>query len=445
MLGAYNNNTILSGYRLKLIREWRNKSQAELAEFLECSVEEIQKAEEDLFQCNFEQLGRVKKFFDIEDIPLSDEEVRVFKESLYYWRDLIRNRKIDEATDFQEKVSSIVQLPPCMDLVMLYRQFEVSDCLLENHLEAAEEKLRELEKHLPSMDAENQYYFYRNSGSLKSVLRYPSEALKDFLKALTFGEARENAPIFNGALYYNIASCYFDLHLPHQTIAFLEQALDAHGDDRTKAYRLHFDILLAVSYIRIGRVQAAKALLSKCLARAEGALNGQNGLIIGQILHNFGFAHRFLGEWAEAIDYLNKAATRLSEGSEHYLETMYQIVWCTAKMGRYPQALNALERIKELSRYAENQKYILLSETLRCFIGLCQAPATAEAKENADYITTNVLPRLEEAYEYTKMLALCEELGNYYEKFGEPSKALDVIKTSHSIIKRMLYQGGDEK
>jgi len=443
MADMHNGNIKLSGHRLKTIREHKNVSQEELSKVLECGIEELRQKENDFMECTPERLSTIKRFFDIEGMPLADGEAVVFKEHLRFWRDLMRNQKSDEAIELQKKISPITLFPLEPELSLMYNLLEIANLLSEGHLDAAEGKLASYEKifeNTEKMDSENLYYYYRNMGSMKSLLGRCDEALEFYLKALELGEGKGALLKDDAAIYYNIAASYSDLHLPHQTIAFLGKVYESHHSSKMEKYRLHLDITLAINYIRINGIQEAKKLLNKCLLRVEYS---SNRLAIGVVLHNCGLLCKVSKEWEQAIYYFDKASTYFQEGSGFCLENLYHKARCLLYMGKHAETGRVFEQAKTYNLDStENWKYLILFKSLLLLVELNES--TEDCEERVfDHIGVVTIPYLINIYEYSKALDYCEVLSKHYGKTEDLIKSVAVYRNANIIYEKMLRHGGN--
>ena len=436
MSSLHSESILLSGNRLKAVREWRNVSQAKLADVLECSTNELQQAEDGVSNLSCKQLRVLREFLVVEGMPFTKDDVEVFRGRLLYWRDLIRNRKISEAMKIQKTIEGIASYPFEPDLTTMYNMFEIMGLLVEGELEIAERELEGHAKHLAEMSNENLYYYYRNAGTHRSLIGQSKDALTHYLKALAVGEKDDAILKQDGAIYYNIAACYFDLHLPYQTISFIQRTCETLDDDRTKMYRLHLDILLAVSYTRISKIDDARYLLDKCLICVKGI---GDKMLIGNVLYNFGLLEKTAMLWEQAIGYFDKALAYYQDGSELYFDSLYHKARCFIEIGEY-------EKVSTLLTLAGNMQFdkhrrILLVKSLQYAMDIWQGEA-ASAVEAASYIETHTLPHLLKSHEYTKALDYCEILGKHFSKIADTENALKINKLAFDVLKKMFYQGG---
>ena len=438
MIDAHGSSVTLSGHRLKRLREARGASQEDVAGVLGCSVEELYRIEKSFVQCSCEKISAVKEFFGIDGMPLLDEEADTFRERLYLWRDYIKNRQLNEAAELQEIISPITDFPLEPNLSMLYNMFEVILLMVEGKLDIAEERLKAHGKYLVDMedaDIENSFHYYRNIGSLRLFQGRREEALESYLKALAFGETKDELLKDDGALFYNIASCYSNLHLPHHAIAFL-QKIKWFEDDRTKKFKLQLDNIMAVNYLRLNMTKEAKDLLDSCMARAKAAHDKAS---IAIVLHNFGVLNWTSESWEEAINYFDKVFSYCREWDGLYLETLYHKLMCLIRMSEHRSVELLIEQAKD--SYEGDAKYSLLFESLNCVM-ILNRETTVHASKAADYLETVAIPRLTEIYEYSKAIDLYKILCEHHQKAGNLNWPMKISEVIMNVYIKMLYGGG---
>jgi len=433
---------LLSGNRLKAICEYKNVTQHELAQKIGHGIEVLQAIESGIVEVSYELLLTIKKHLNIENLPMTSEEIRIFKESIRLWRDLLRRQKLDDATVIRRKLSSVASCPIEPDLSLLYRMNEIMHMLVEGDLNNASKELtfcKDMIIETGDVDVEIHYYFYRNHGTLESYQGNIKVALEYFLKAfaLTKDEVGDRFSSDNDSLCFNIAACYSDLYQPYQAIAFLQE-LYKMADDRTRSYRLHMDNTLAVSYIRINMLKEAKNILDDCLARAEAS---SDKLALGIILHNSGLLYEKSGNWKLALNYYDRALTYCQDSNEvhleHlYLETQYHTIRCLMHLG---DGIEAQKRMELSQRLCTNKaKYALLLETLRRLMNT----SAAHSDNPIDFITRETIPFLVAEYEYAKALDYCNIARDHYVNCGDYDKAIKLAIVKEGIYEKMLFQGG---
>jgi len=449
VISTHNNDVLLYGNRLRLLRESRNVTQQELALALGVGTDEIKQMERGIVMCSAQRIAVIRNALDAEFLPLTNDEIPAFRERLYIWRDMIRNRKIDEATELQRKIAGIVDLDVDFRLISLYRMFEITLLIVQGDFDQAAMKLESIDKAL--IDKESQYYYFRNKGTIWYVQGDYENALRYFYNALVIGESEAHILKDDDSIYFNIAACYYSLHLPNHAIKFLEES-EKERTDRTSLFGWHLDCVLAVNFIRIKQLPEAEMLLQKCLTFAEAS--GDKSLT-AIALHNFGFMHHTAENWLLAVSYYSRASELHVHGTTLYLDSLYGNIRCCIELGDYAECTKLLEVFSEhLSKNKNSQLgggskplYATLHESLSCLMFITQDKVDADNNRipgnMADFIMDKAVPLLIDEYRYTHALDYCEILCNFFEKTSTLDKALAIKSIAMDIYKKMLYYRRD--
>jgi len=205
--------------KIKLIRISKNMTQSDIAEIISSNQAKVSKIENGEDEYRQEELDALKKGIKIENMPLTESDCLTFEKSLFYWRDVIRSKQMEEASKLREKMSVIVELEPfSYDLSLLYRLFEFMHLFTEGNIIDAEERLGFLDDKLDKMRLVQTYYYYYNKGSLCIYNKNYKEALIFYEKALELKrEHKELLPEEEKRLYHNMARCYSDIEIPNRT------------------------------------------------------------------------------------------------------------------------------------------------------------------------------------------------------------------------------------
>jgi len=417
----------------------------EMASSLGITVDEMKQMERGMTVCSAERLAGIRHILNAELLPLTDDEISAFRERLYIWRDMIRNRKIDEAKDLQGKIAGIVDLDVDFELVSLYRMFEITLLIVQGDFSKAASKLDSSDKAL--METESQYYYFRNKGTLNILTNKFEDALTSFSQALEIGKSEECILKDDDSIYFNIALCYHNLHLPNHAIRFLEES-ERERTDRTSTFGWHIDCILAVNYIRVRQLPEAEVLLQKCLTYAEAS---DDNSLIAMTLHNFGFMHQTSENWLLAIGCYNRASELHDYGTVLYLDSLYGNIRCCIELGDYTKSAQLLEVFSEHLSESKNSQlssgskplYATLHESLICLMFISRDKVDANNNRTlgsmADFIMDKAVPLLIDEYRYTHAIDFCEILSQFFEKTNTLDKALAIKNIAMDIYKKMLY------
>jgi tetratricopeptide (TPR) repeat protein len=410
--------------KIKQIRESKDITQSALSDILGCGNATVSRIENGKAKYTGEQLKEVRKFLGVEDAPLLDSEIEDFKKRLYFFRDYVKDWRIYEARKLREELSIITQVPFEPNLRILYEMLAIRLLMREGCIESAEKALDDVKALIDETTVENMYHYYYNMGSLNAHKGNYSEAQKFFFTAHNmeaFGFTKEPN------LYYNLALCYSKLGMYVSAVSVLERTRNEFNhEEYTNDLAMHFDCLLAINYMRIGRLEQAKVLLDKSLERAR---NFNRRFFIGRALHNYGCVQLKLNEFEKAIEYFEQASDYFEENSLECLENLYFKIRCLIAM-KSPTVKVLLSRAKSLAE--KNEHYSLLFESLTHLL-------TIKNEESLQYIETTTIPYLLEKFEYYRVLDYCELLENVYEKKGNKIKPLEIAAIIRDIYKKILF------
>jgi len=235
-------------------------SQEDVAAAAYISRSSLSQIELGIAKCPDNLLIAIKAGMGLENLPLLDTERVAFRDKLYKWHDIINERKLDEAKELREKLSTIKLLPRDRELNILFSLFECKLLLSMDELEAAKKILDAFK--IDKLSDIQLYHYYYNQGTYHIKSNIIQEALDFYLEAynlVTFGLAK------NIMLYYNIALAYYRLGFAAKSTTFLEEAYSLHlaGHDNNNVSEFDIYNLLGVFYAGIGVLQRGKYFLDK--------------------------------------------------------------------------------------------------------------------------------------------------------------------------------------
>ncbi|MCL2376845.1 MAG: helix-turn-helix domain-containing protein [Defluviitaleaceae bacterium] len=421
------------GEKIKEIRRHMGLSQENLAHDLGCGVATISRIERGLAECGGDILAAIKTALDIQGAPLYDYETATFHERLYIWGQLMMERRMADAEDLGQELSIILKLPYERDLIMLYRLHETALLLTNGHYDDVQEKLHLFEDGLDDMNNEHLYHLYRLKGTLSFRRDNHEDALQFNLKAL---ELKEHFRGNLAGLYYSIATAYSCLNRPFSAIMYLEEARRHHKDDKLSVLGVFIDHVFSDSYLKIGELNRAKALLDKALLRAE-AIGHKLGRkkYIGMILHLLGVYHKKRGEAGQALQYYERAFEFFDKSLPDYLENLYKKIECLIAMKRQAEAEELIVYGLEVAK--SNEKFTVLYTSLRRLL-------TLREKEAQLYLENHAVPYLISKSEYFYALDICKQLEEQHKKAGNIKKSLETACISRDVYVKIFLGIGLE-
>jgi len=442
-LNNKNKKPLTISEKLKILRKNAGMTQAEFSEAIWSNPTKVSRAESGEDEYNEEEINAARKHFGIEDMPLTELEREAFKARLDFWRDLIKDHRLEEAKEIEETVSPILMLEDFeRDLAIFYRSIEVLSLLTCGALDEAEEKLSYLENVLVGMNTENRYYYHSLMGSLYAMRHKYKDALKFYEKADEISESRfcDISLDEKGRLYVNMAYCHTKLESHLNAIILLNQVQETGIKNRITHYSLSADISLAVNYIKIGEYKKARRILDKCLVQAKGI---RDNLYVGIVFLNLGLLHMNISDWDEAIRQLDVALLILKKAhskSDHYTLSFYYKIRCLIYLKKFREADRELAQITIEDNVDDMRKILYKSLRRILFISKSKTVYNEEAAEYIEHITVPYFIDFGDCYEAVKCLEL---LSDYYLTTRKSGKSIEMRLAIGEIYKRMLIKQED--
>ena len=416
------------------IREAKGISQFSLSRMMRTDVDLVKRVEIGSAQYSSVQIQLAKKHLDVMDMPITEFEVAAFKKRLYIMYDHIKDRRFRKAKAMCGEMAPILKMERYdNDLPRLYRLFEAQILIYaDNDLKAAEKKMASFGKESHSdLTAEQRYHYTFNKAAI-CARRLEYEECFDFYKEAhkSSRQVKELTPEDIKRLQLGIASCYTYLGLPFKAISCLESARDLHYSRRASVLDIHFDLELALNYIRVNELRKAERLLEHCLVCANSI---KDDAYIGSVYHNFGKLYIQREQWEEAINYFNRAVECFEEGSVPHSRSMFDIVRCWAGLNKFAHAKRIL---KEAESLCDNETYSFLFEVLWHYVEV-QSRVSLYNEKSVEYIETVALPYLEKTHDYFLAIDYYKLLEAYYAKKNE-KKVLSMSESIRKIYERCL-------
>jgi len=426
--------TVLSvGEKVKLLRKHNRISQAMLAEIMKVRPERIVKVERGDDTYTEAHINAIKQHLDIVELPLTNREFITFKERMYYWRELIRARQLDEARAIREEVVNINKIKPYdQNIVMLCKMMEVQLLLTEGNKDLAEEMLDMAKNDLDTVADECLVHYYFNKGLLYGKKKCYEECLDFSLKAYYLTKNHENLlPEKDGWLYYNIAWCYSYIEIPYRAIDFFKMAQQVTLRNSSATFTRSLNASIALNYIKTNQIKDAERLLSKIKVRAE-SLKDDN--YIGLALYCYGYMYKQLENWASAIVYFDKALKCLDKDTDNYHASLYYKIYCTIHTRKFPKAKQQLDDAK--AECSTNKPWSMYFEALGHYLKISTCMTSRDNDESIDYIENTVIPFIVKGHDYLGAVDYYNLLQKHYEKIKSTMKSLMMTVAIHDIYKR---------
>ena len=429
------NDEMTVAEKIKAVRNVMGIHQDELAKAANCGAGTISRIENGHSQYTDKQLNDVRKLLGIDNAPLFDSEIVIFRARLYVWRRAMRERRIEDARRMLNELEIITKMLFREQLIQLYKIFEANLMIAEGNVSAAETALEQISSSLKGACVENLYHYYCCVGTLDFYKKDYNAALQSYFSAhdLKYDEFLVDKSELVFALYYNIAYCYAYLGMYVRAIATLERIYELYSFDISNNDGMRADNLLAVNYMWIGDIDRAKHLLNNCMVKARST--SHHGYM-GTILHNFGCVHLKLQEYEKALEYFGKAFEYYKKGQGNYLENLYYEILCLIAT-KSSLSNKRLSYAKSVA--SNNEHYKLLFDSLEHLTSL------KGDSESAKHIEQTTITYLAEKREYFRTIEYCRLLESFYMKKPNRIKALEMKSLAYDIYRKSVEGSEDDE
>jgi len=429
-MNSLDNDSIVNiAAKIKLLRKSKGVSQSEVAEIILTNQGKISRIENGDDSYDENEILAIKEHFGIANMPLTQLECDAFKKRLYHFRDLIKDRQLDEAKQLQNEIKHINILEAIdFELPMLYRLFEALLLMVDEKLEEAYEKMQELEAHLDKMTDELIYHYHRNMGFYHLTSRSFEEAIINYKQALKVIKLHKYllSDKDEQEVYYNIAYCYTNLEYPSRAIVFIEKIPHIGFRNEMTVQSLALDIAIAINYNKIGLYEEAEEILNDCYLRANGIANK---LYIGLSLQNLGVMNSYLGKWEVAYDYFGQALKIFEKDSLYHAWALYFKYRCKMEFGELAKIERELNKLEK--DYEKYEKHQILIKTARHFLRI-KKNVTFYHTDAVEYIENVSIPYFIERSHRLEALDCCKLLVKH---FGRTNKRRKTLETNELMLK----------
>ena len=437
------NKALMSSVSRKvyLLRKHHGISQEALAEYMKVNKNRVIRAERGDEEYNEEHRAAIKECFRIVEFPLTDWECYTFRERLYYWRDLIRAKRMDEAREIHKEMKNINNLEICdPEMVMLCRMMEVKLLMAEGDIESATDKLNISQERVDEMNDENKFHYLYSKGALCIYQNCCDKGLEFFLEAYDLVEDNEALiPEDNGSLYYCIALCYTNIDIPYHAISFWQKVLQTHPEKRTTNFFINASHGIAKNYIALSQLKDAERLLNKCLVTAESI---KSDYYLSHTLFCFGYMYEKAQKWDIAIEYFDKALKYAPEGSANFYPSVYHKIQCIIHTRAFTKARKLLERVKDICK--ADDVWTVYFEALGHYLTISSRMTSYENDISIEYIENMAIPHFIKMHDHFFAVDYYSLLERYYERVKNEKKSLLMAKAIRNIYKRCFVDIGRE-
>ena len=427
------------GEKIKYLRTTKGVSQENMARITKSSQSTIHRLEQGHAECDAEMLITIKKFLEIEDAPLLEYEISVYKHRLHDWGNMITANRIADANKMQDKLSVILELPYEHALCMMFLMWKAQLLAAEHKLPQAEEVMMDADAFIANACDESLCVYYYNMGAIAVYKGDKKNALKHYLRSLDI-TSDPNSQSIAKALS-RIGILYLEMGKPVQAMLYLERAYRK-SENHTTLLKSQVCTMLATTYLCLGQYSKAKELFEVALVQTEStnnktaiALAMSNNSLYNIKVGNYELGLQLSNQALKSIleiDMDNKDITISNKGlgaNPVYMLALYNKGLALLKMKEFEQCQEVIAKGKALIE--DNEKIAIMFNTLGHLI-------TINEPDSQDYIANVTIPYFlnNDGLEMFFALDMCKELEAYYNKKRVKTKA-----NAFAAVAKDIYEG----
>jgi len=429
-----NNSPMLLGEKIKQIRVFKGFSQGNLAHAANTSVSYISRLERGEADCSDEMLAAIQKCLEVENAPLREAEIKLYKEQILILNDLLIANRMDEAKVMCSKLAPILKLPFERDLSLLYTMLEIKLLGCEFEYSIVEEALRKVEPLLDDASIEVLHLYHSIKGGFCNYKGDYIKSLQHFLYALDYeSETLAQSP----NLLLNIGIGYYNIGKPFHAIAYLERARASYSGDRTHFIVHTTERMLGICYLYLGDYKKAKEFTERSLAQANRVNDAYD---VMDALHRLSSISLMMKDYDKCLHFCEQMVAMDQTNDDPAFTIMYESLYlfalinkahCFMETHKNDKFYEVLEQGIALAQ--PDQRVIIRFETLRHL-------STLKDSQSQNYLENIALPSLmcPNSGDILTALYVCDRLEAHYSKNGATRKANAIVRISRDIYKNMI-------
>jgi len=424
-------NTTPLGEKIKLVRNSKGLSLENMAFALKTHAGHLSRIERGQAEINPDMLAAIRTFLDIENAPLLESELELYKQRLWTLNEMLDANRMDMVNTLQTELVPIRNLPYEKELNMLYSMLVTRTVLKQYDFNTANQLLKPVGEMLDKVSIEVRYLYHRNMGFIDFAHQNNKEALAHYLQTLNCKSDKIQSDIM---IICNIGFCYAQLGKPIQGILYLERFFAGYTGDNLNPAIGQAIGALAFCYQIVGETHKAKDLYEQQHIIAK---NSNDTVFVAFAMANLCTIYVKLNDYTKGLDYCEQALLLVKDNETHIgkivnLNAQYNKASCLLQMKDHANFHDALEDGKTLAH--GNEDYTTM------FDALYHASKLGDNKSR-EYLEDIALPFYIAGGGKTILMALelCETLESYYLTRGRNAKKADAIaRISRDIYKDMF-------
>ncbi|MCL2361439.1 MAG: helix-turn-helix domain-containing protein [Defluviitaleaceae bacterium] len=420
------------GQKLKMIRDIKGFTQGFVAQKIKRNTMYVSRLESGQADCSNTMLVEIKKAMQIENAPLLEHELIVYRNRLIVCNDLLNAGRTYDAREAYINLFPLYILSYEQDLAFLHSMTEVRLLFQENNFLAGEERLIAAEAYLDKIGNDGFHLYHYNKAKLYIYNCDNKNALRHLLKAHAIKSDDFRNEI---QLLLDIGICYCDMGRPLLAIVYLERVSILTRDERCSSFQAYINLALAASYFSINELTRAKNLYENAILYMR-AINDTKMLC--DSLGNLGMLYCFMGNPEDGLALCNEALIYYNdlhlEQQLLYERLLISRAWCLLKLKAHLQCKDVLMEGRDLT----GGKLGIMFDALGHLMTLDEISST-------DYIETVAIPFFGKSDFVNRYYAIhfCDILESHYVKRKSLKKAKIIASISRDIYKEMLRVSDD--
>jgi len=412
--------------KISSIRRKKGLSQTELAQAVNFSQSYINRVEQGNRTISEEFLNAFRQVVDLPNVPLTDNEVELFKARLRSWKDIINYGDYDKARELKPGLAQSAKWSQEPELQIYFDLYDASFYHATRDMDKRNEIIASLSTNPHTFNGEQQYLRLRLVGIRElSVWKYRT-ALTSFLEAEKLGES---LGLNDEGLYYNIAYCFTDMGYAYLANEFFEKSLQMLHSKANYSYDNQIRSFIAWNISQLGKTDEALAILEGCIREEKSKATSISN--IGAFYKSIARIHHRIGNFAEAIENVDEAASHFEPTSKSYGYNLYYKAIILIENNKMNEGMDCLN--ESLGFFDDASLEHLKLSMLRHSTSL-NKPSSLK------FIESTAIPKLLDHGAYQELIMHCDKIRVHYEAKNMYKKAYEYSHLSQKLT-TIIHKG----
>ena len=410
---------------MRAIREELGWTQLKLAVEMDCSDTTIENYEGEKQAVSAKTLAKFRIATDMDDTPLTEDEILSHVKELYKWNDLIVLGDKEQTAKLQPMLAHSTKWSFDEDLRILFDLFNARYCLSTGKRDECIKILQALSVREHELSYEHLFWYHRYLGLLDHFTWQYKSALFNYLKAEKLGDGLR---LNDRSLYYNIGYCFAEMEYPYLAANYLERVLVNKADTFNIMSVFSTQRLLAISYSKLGRIEDALDLLENCIKHVRIEAKGDS-MLLGGVYLDMGKVYQDAKNYDKAFEYYDLASQHYDENSEAFLE--YLCIKATL--------LRTLDKTEMVQECLNKGLPVATKDTLwyEWFHALSKS-LTLNREESIVYIEYTAIPKFHEYGKHRLAMECHLWISAYYRSKNKYKLALIFSDNAKAIYTKLM-------